>query len=344
MPLTALAAMVMLAAGCASAMRDPEIDQLLRDYQGAVPGASLLVLRDGEIVLQRGYGMADLEAGTPATPSTHYRLASVTKQFTAAAILTLAGRGALSLEDPVRRYLPDLPTATGEVTIRHLLTHTSGLVDYEDVIPEGTARQVVDRDVYSLLAARPSLDFAPGTQYRYSNSGYALLALVVEEVSGHSFAAFLREEIFAPLGMATTVAHEEGISTVRHRAFGHSRKEGKGWKRDDQSLTSAVLGDGGIYSSIEELAAWLRALDAGRFAEASVPRVDTGKDGIRYGYGWRIHEHAGRRVVSHTGETRGFRNALVRFPDDRLAVVLLTNRNEGVPLAIALKVAEKFLR
>jgi CubicO group peptidase (beta-lactamase class C family) len=141
----------------------------------------------------------------------------------------------------------------------------------------------------------------------------------------------------------TTVAHQEGISTVWRRAYGYSR-EGEGWKRTDQSPTSAVLGDGGIYSSTRELAKWLRALEEGRFSEGSVPRVDTDRPGVRYGYGWRIGEEDGRRVVSHTGETIGFRNALLRFPDQKLAVVVLTNRNEGTPYAIALEIARRFLR
>ena len=157
----------------------------------------------------------------------------------------------------------------------------------------------------------------PGSNWRYSNSGYALLALIVEKASGKGFPAFLRDEIFVPLRMETTVAHEEGISIVVNRAYGYSR-EGSSWHRTDQSNTSAVLGDGGIYTSADELVNWIRALDRGQFAEASVPRVDTATAGVRYGFGWRISEHQGRRVVAHTGETRGFRNALIRFPDEKL--------------------------
>ena len=136
--------------------------------------------------------------------------------------------------------------------------------------------------------------------------------------------------------MTTTVAHEEGISSVVNRAFGYSR-DGDRWQRTDQSLTSAVLGDGGIYTSVDELVAWLRALDSGRFAEASIPRVDTDNPGVRYGFGWRIKDN----IVFHTGETIGFRNALVRFPKERLSVVVLTNRNEGHPYDIALAIADR---
>lgn len=335
--------LLVLTGACATAPRDAEVRALLRDYAGDGPGASVLVLHEGEPVYRAGFGFADLEARVPATSDTHYRLASVTKQFTAAAILTLAGSGSLRLSDPVRKFLPALPPATDPITIEHLLTHTSGLVDYEDLVPEGTKEQLKDADVLRLLEQQNRLEFAPGSSYRYSNSGYALLALVVERASGRTFSRFLREEIFGPVGMAHAVAHEEGISSIANRAWGYSRTD-TGWKRDDQSLTSAVLGDGGVYASVDELALWLGAQDGERFAALSIPRVDTDVAGTRYGYGLRIHEHRGMRVISHTGETRGFRNAMVRFPDQRLAVVVLTNRNEGTPIHLALAIADEYLR
>ncbi len=318
------------------------LDSLFHDYSGDVPGASVIVIRRGKVVFRKAYGMANLEERIAATSDTHYRLASVTKQFTAAAILTLADQKKLSIDDPIRRWLPSLPPYADAITIRHLLTHTSGLIDYEDVIPSGTTKQLKDADVLRLLEAQTSTNFAPGTSYRYSNSGYALLALIVEKASGQRFADFLHDRIFAPLGMKTTVAHEEGISTVIHRAYGYSR-EGERWKRTDQSLTSAVPGDGGIYTSVDDLVKWIRALEAGRFAEAWVPRVDTDVKGVRYGFGWRIGEHDGRRVVSHTGESIGFRNALVRFPDEHLAVIVLTNRDEGRAYELAVRVAGQTL-
>ena len=331
--------LVLLSAGCAT-MNDAAIDQLMKDYAGAVPGASVIVVRGGEVVFRKSYGLADLEERTRATPDTHYRLASVTKQFTAAAILALAERKQLSLDDSVRRYLPTLPAYAEPITIRHLLTHTSGVIDYEDIMPADLKRQLTDADVLRLLESQTKTEFAPGSAYHYSNTGYAFLALIGERVSGQTFADFLTSAIFYPAGMKTSVAHQEGISTVPARAFGYSR-EGSGWKRTDQSMTSAVLGDGGIYSSVNELAQWLRALDAGKFAEGMIPRVDTSRAGVRYGFGWRIAEEGGRRVVSHTGETIGFRNALVRFPEERLAVVVLTNRNEGEPYRLALEIAHQ---
>jgi CubicO group peptidase (beta-lactamase class C family) len=315
-----------------------EIDPLMREYSGSVPGASVLVVRNGEVVFRRSYGMANLEEHIAATPDTNYRLASVTKQFTAAAILILAKQGKLSIDDPITKYL-GLPHYAEAITIRHLLTHTSGLFAYEDLIPEGTTRQLKDADVLRILKDDDGSYFAPGTQYRYSNTGYAFLALIVERASGQRFADFLRANIFEPSGMRATVAFEEGISTVAHRAYGYSR-EGDHWRRTDQSLTSAVLGDGGIYTSIDDLVHWIAWLDSGRFDEALVPATRTDDPAVRYGFGWRISEHARRRLVSHTGETIGFRNAIVRFPDQHLAVVVLTNRNEGEPYKIATAIAD----
>ncbi len=327
MRLACVSLLLFTLARCAS------IDNTMRDYDGNVPGASVLVIKDGRAVVRRAYGLAHGE--TEATPATNYRLASITKQFTAAAILALVENGKVKLDDPLRRWLPSLPAATNGITIEHLLTHTSGLIDYEDVIPEGTTKQVRDADVLRLLEAQDKTYFAPGSGYRYSNSGYALLALIVERASGQSFAAFLRDRIFLPLGMQNTVAFEDGISTVAHRAFGNP---------EDQSLTSAVLGDGGIYSSIDDLAKWDAALYDPKYAVAFVPRTKTDDPNVEYGYGWRISKHRGARMLWHSGETRGFRNVLMRFPEQRLTVIVLTNRNEPEPYKTALAIADEWIR
>ena len=194
------------------------VDALMRAYSGAVPGAAVLVLRDGAPLIRRAYGLADLEQRAAATPATNYRLASMTKQFTAAAVLALMDEGRLSLDDAVRRWLPSLPAAADAVTLRQLFTHTSGLLDYEDLIPAGTTQQVHDADVLRLLESQNRTYFVPGTSYRYSNTGYALLALIVARASGKDFATFLRERIFVPLGMTGTVAYEAGVSRIEQDA------------------------------------------------------------------------------------------------------------------------------
>ena len=328
----------------AFAMTIPDIDALLARYDGDVPGASVLAVKDGETVLAKSYGYADLEARVRATPQTNYRLASVTKQFTAASILLLAEDGKLSIDDPVKRWLPSLPAAADAVTIRHLLSHTSGLIDYEDVMPADTKDPLHDADVLRILEGQNRTYFAPGTSYRYSNSGYALLALIVGKASGKDFASFLRERIFLPLGMNDTVAFEDGISTVANRAYGYSEIDGR-WQRTDQSLTSAVLGDGGIYSSIEDLAKWNAALDDSRLLiEASrklafSPHTTTDEPDVEhYGFGWRLNGG----TQWHSGETIGFRNAIVRWPEQKLTVIVLTNRDDPEPYRTVLAIGALF--
>jgi CubicO group peptidase (beta-lactamase class C family) len=324
------------------AVTTPDIDTLLVRYQGDVPGASVLVVKDGETVFARSYGYADLESRTRATPQTNYRLASVTKQFTAAAILLLAEDGRLSIDDTVQRWLPSLPQH--DITIRQLLSHTSGLIDYEDVMPADTKEPLHDADVLRLLEGQDRTYFAPGTSYRYSNSGYALLALIVGKASGQDFAAFLRERIFEPLGMKNTVAFEDGISSVAKRAYGYSEIDGR-WQRTDQSFTSAVLGDGGIYSSIEDLAKWNAALDDARLLSdasrtlAFSPHTTTDETDVEhYGFGWRLN----RGTQWHSGETIGFRNAIVRWPAQKLTVVVLSNRDDPEPYRTVLAIGALF--
>lgn len=342
-------ALVALLLGCQPGPRavsqTPEagLDQALRAYQGAVPGAALLVIHDGRAVVRRGYGLAELETSRAVTPATAFRLASVSKQFTATAVLLLAQDGVLSIDDPARRWLPELPEAHAAVSLRHLLSHTSGLLDYEDLMDPADTRQVHDDDVLALLSRQSGGYFAPGTAYRYSNSGYALLALVVERASGQRYADFLHQRIFAPLGMAS-VAFEDGRSQVPERAFGYSLIDGR-WQRTDQSTTSAVLGDGGIYASIDDLARWDAALYDDRLLRepwrrlAVTPATATDEpDVAHYGFGWRLQGD----LQWHSGESIGFRNVILRWPARRLTVVLLTNRNDPEPYALARGIAARW--
>lgn len=341
-----LIATLLACVACSSTKHDPaaQIEALLQPYSGAVPGASVLVLKDGLPIFRHSYGFADLESKILATPATNYRLASMTKQFTAAAILLLAEQGQLSLSDAVRKWLPSLPAATNSVTIRHLLTHTSGLIDYEDVMDQGGTLQLHDADVLRLLETQDRTYFVPGADYRYSNSGYALLALIVARASGNDFASFLRDRIFKPLQMRNTMAYEAGISSVANRAYGYSLLK-QAWTRTDQSSTSAVLGDGGIYSSIDDLAKWDAALYDSRLLHpeslraAFTPATKTDDPAVQYGYGWRITGES----LWHSGETVGFRNVIVRFPQHRLSVIVLSNRDDPEPYFLALAIAKLYL-
>ena len=324
-----------------------DADALMARYQGNVPGASLLVIKDGKAVMERGYGFANLEAHEAATPQTNYRLASVSKQFTAAAILLLAERRVLSLDDHARHWLPELPVEHEQITIRQLLSHGGGLIDYEDLMPANQTAQISDADVLRMLAAEPRSYFPPGTSYRYSNGGYVLLGLIVERASKQSLPDFLAKNIFQPLGMNHTLLYVHGGPEVTHRAYGYSEENGH-WIQTDQSPTSATRGDGGIYSSIEDIAKWDAALydhrllsDASRkLAFSPQNKVSDETDVDAYGFGWRIHGD----VLWHSGESMGFRNVIIRWPKQHQTVILLSNRNDPEPYPTALAIGQRFLQ
>ena len=302
------------------------------------PGASVIAIKDGKVLYKHAFGLADLDRHTRATTKTNYRLASVTKQFTAMSVMMLAERGEISFDQKLDTILAGLPPG---ITIRHLLNHTSGLADYED---GATTFQLKDRDVLEILRKKDRADFEPGSKYAYSNSGYSMLALVVENLSGMTFADFLKKNIFDPLKMSATIAHQEGIDVVRDRAYGHS-KDGEKFKRTDQSLTSAVLGDGGIYSSVEDLRKWDAALWANRLVSAETWKqaVTPGPNAGSYGFGWEIDSYKGRAVWRHGGSTIGFRTYIARFPKEHLTVIVLLNRADLNAQDLALAVADMFL-
>lgn len=332
------------------AAADDTVDALFARFAApGMPGASVLVVRHDSVLLRRSFGLADVELGTPSTPSTNYRLASLTKQFTATAILLLVRDAKLSLDTPVRDVIAELPSYAAPATVRHLLTHTSGLWDYEDFVPDSQVRQVHDAEVPVLLRAHTeSTYFAPGSAWRYSNTGYALLALIVERVSGERFADFLRARIFEPLEMSGTYAHEEGRTVIPHRAWGYTVR-GDSAVRTDQSSTSAVLGDGGVYASIDDLAKWHASLDRAPLVGDSLWRASTTpfvlNDGTvsTYGFGWFVERFNGHARLRHHGETRGFTNAVSRFPDDALTIVVLTNRTGSAPWEIADSLSARYL-
>jgi CubicO group peptidase (beta-lactamase class C family) len=307
------------------------------DRAGA-PSVSVLVRHDGQKIFEHSYGLADVEAKRAATPRTNYRLASVSKQFTATAVLTLVQEKRLRLDDPIDIYLPGLPSG---INVKHLLTHQSGLADYEDHLPPGDF-QVKDADVLSILQKVPTLLTPPGAKYAYSNSGYSLLALLVEKITGQRYADALDARVLKPAGMKNSVAHEEGRDTVKDRAYGYSIKDEQP-RRTDQSRTSAVLGDGGLYSSLEDLNRWLDCLRRHCvLSQATQQMAFTPaplKDGTptEYGFGWFIRPP----LRWHTGETVGFRNAIV--VQDGYEVVILSNRTDTKARDLAQQVLKLYL-
>ncbi len=336
-----------LFAGCRQP-HEAEVDTLFSGFTDNGPGASVMVVRDGRPVFVKSYGLAVLDGRIPSTPETNYRLASVTKQFTAMSVMILVERGKLSLDHALTDIFTGFPAYGAGVTVRHLLTHTSGLVAYEDLMDPSDTRQVHDRDVLAMMASVDSTLFPPGSAYRYSNSGYAMLAMIVEKISGQSFSTFLEENIFRPAGMTRSVAFVEGVNEVPNRAFGYA-PEGDGFVFSDQSTTSAVLGDGGIYTSVADLFRWDQALytdklvSAAMLGRAFTSATLTNGEQTGYGFGWSVGDYRGCRRVYHSGSTCGFRTAIHRYPDDRFSVIVLLNRRVGEPDKLAERLTEIFL-
>lgn len=336
------------------------------------PGLAVLVRKDGRTVFERGYGVRDLRSRAKIDPETNFRLASCSKQFTAMSIMLLVHDGKLRYDDKLTDVFPDFPAYGKAITIRNLLNHTSGLPDYEDLMAAAekrkgapiwtAAHQIQDAEVLDLLEQEKAGKFTPATQWSYSNSGYVALGLVVAKISGKPFREFLRERIFAPLKMSQTVAYQKGQNEVTTRAYGHS-KEGNTWKQTDQSSTSATLGDGGIYSSLIDLAKWDEALahhtllsenemqpalTPAQLTSSAQPQWPANSDRpqgtpVSYGFGWFLDPYRNHARMWHYGDTIGFHTYIQRFPADRLTIIILCNRTDLDPESLAEQVAELFL-
>jgi len=338
--------------------RGTQIDAFFANLKLDAPGAAVLVVKDDQPVFKRGYGITDLRTRQKIDAQTNFRLASCTKQFTATAIMLLVHDGKLRYEDHLTDVFPDFPAYGQTITIRNLLNHTSGLLDYEDLmprqpgVPEEQLRQIHDAEVLALLKQQNKTKFASGSHWDYSNSGYVVLATAVEKVSGKWFGEFLHDRIFVPLGMSQTIAYEKRKNEVTNRAYGHTMKHGT-WVRNDQSDTSATLGDGGVYSSLEDLAKWDQALAHHTLLSESemqpawtpvkVPdKSVTEPDGTpaAYGFGWFLNPYKGHPRMWHYGETVGSRTTIQRFAEGNLTIVILCNRDDLVPADLAKKIAD----
>ena len=337
------------------------------------PGLAVLVRKDGRTAFERGHGVLDLRTLAKIDPQTNFRLASCSKQFTAMSIMLLVHDGKLRYDDKLTDVFPDFPAYGKAITIRNLLNHTSGLPDYEDLMDASEKRegapiwtsthQIQDAEVLDLLEQERAGKFTPGTQWSYSNSGYVVLGLVVAKISGKPFREFLRERIFVPLKMSQTIAYQKGQNEVTNRAYGHS-KEGDTWKETDQSPTSATLGDGGIYSSLTDLAKWDEALaqhtlltenemqpalTPAQLATGNQPQWPANSDRpqgtpVSYGFGWFLDPYRNHVRTWHYGDTIGFHTYIQRFPADHLTIIILCNRTDLDPESLAAKVADLFLK
>jgi CubicO group peptidase (beta-lactamase class C family) len=368
----ALAALVALAAaacqggggtGGASGPGAPlpaRADELCRRFTvGLSPGCAVAVAEDGRVVLARGYGFADLSRRLPITPRTVFDVASVSKQFTAACVLLLAERGRLALDDDVRKYVPELPrwdagagaagTAGATITLRHLLHHTGGLPSYIDLLVRSGRRYeevTGDGEALAALAGSQPL-FRPGTAFRYSDTGYFLLSLVVKRVTGRSLRQFAAENLFAPLGMTDTWIVDGPAQRVPRRAVAYSRAAGGGFQPELANWEQT--GDGGVNTTVLDLARWDASFDSGAVGGKALVKAMTtpGADAygrqLPYGGGLFLDRFHGLRRVHHPGSWRGWCAELMRLPERHLAVITLCNVDDANPTALAEGMAEAAL-
>src|SRR5262245_9997984 len=309
-----------------------------------IPGVSIAIVKDGQPLQAQGYGLANVELDVKASPDTIYQSGSLGKQFTAAGILLLAEDGKLSLDDRLSKHFPDGPAAWHRITIRHLLTHTSGLKDYEGDEDLDMRRDYTEEELLKVMMKLP-VQFEPGTQWSYSNSGYLTLGLLTSKLAGKHWSEFQRERIFEPLGMRTTrVISESAI--VKNRAAGYVLDEKRELKNQEWVAPSLdTLADGSLYFSVKDLAAWDAALRERRFLKpASFEAWWTPvalADGTTYGYGfgWEIVEQRGQRLIEHGGSWQGFRTAIARYVDQGLTVIVLANLAQADPEIMAHEIA-----
>lgn len=330
---------------------EAKVDELFAEWSKPdSPGAALAVVKDGEIVYKHGYGVANLEYDIPITTTTLFDIASVSKQFAAFAIAMLSDAEKLSLDNDIRVYLPDVPDFGSTITIRHLLHHTSGLRDWvQSLVIAGDMMDDVISFKHILKMARhqKALNFEPGSEFLYSNTGYNLLAEIVETVTGDSFRVWTDTHIFKPLDMTNTHFHDDHQMVLKNRAYSYQAVENGEFKHTVNNTTA--LGSSSLYSTVEDLAKWILNFDDTRIGEQTVIKhmhqrgVLNNGEQIDYAFGLNIGEYRGLKTGGHSGSWRGFRSHLMRFPDQKFGVVILCNLDTFNPLSLAEKVADLYL-
>ncbi len=351
---------ILTARGSDVAASDKEIDAILSAVtKPDEPGLAAVVKKGPRVIFEQGYGVRKLGTAEKIDAETNFRLASVTKEFTAMAIMLLVKDGKVRYDQWLTEIFPEFPAYGKNITVRNLLNHTGGLPDYEELMdreektngPRWSAEhQIQDDEVLALLEKQTEGKFAPGTSWEYSNSGYVVLGLIVAKASGMPYRDFLQKRIFDPVGMKHSVVYQKGKNEVSQRAFGYSKNGGK-LVETDQSSTSATLGDGGIYSNLRDMAKWDEALERHtllseaefapalapvKLADGSQPHWPSKPDGdnlapgkpVSYGFGWFLDPLNGHPRMWHSGSTMGFRTVIQRFTKDGVSIIILCNRTE----------------
>ena len=328
-----------------------KVDAFLSQWdKNDMPGCGVGVVKDGRLVYKRGFGMANLDYDVPNTPSTRFNLASASKPFTALSIALLAQQGKLSLDDDIRKYVPEIPKYDETITIRHLLHHTSGIREYQALLffsgfsPDNA---LSDKAVLNMLARQKNLSFAPGTKYQYSNSNYHLLGIIVASVSGKSLRAFAEENIFKPLGMKNTLFFDNRFEVVKNRAAGYRVNPDKSIRA--RSSLFDLVGGGGVLTTVEDLYLWDQNFYETKVGNRELIKLMTtpgtlnSGEKIDYGFGLFHNEYKGLPVIKHSGNMTGYRAQIVSFPEQKFTVIALCNNMAILPHVIVEKLADIYL-
>ena len=339
--------------GKATDRRIEKVDKLFANWDKPdSPGCALGVIKDGKFLYKRGYGMANLEYDIPITSKSIFRIGSTSKQFTAMCISLLAEDGKILLDDNIRKYFPEMPEYAEDITIRHLILHTSGIRDYLTLWAISGARNddyFTDKEVLDLLCRQKELNFYPGEEHLYSNSGYFLLSEIVKRVTGKSMKTYAEKNIFKVLGMKNTHFHDDHTKIVKLRASGYSPRENKGFRIDMTTLP--MIGDGGIFTSVDDLLLWNQNFYHNKLGKGGpeliekilTPGVLNNGEKLNYAFGLGIDKYKGLKMISHGGAFVGFRADMIRFPEQNFSVICLANLGSFKPSRLARKVADIYL-
>ena len=342
--------------GQLSTAEQTKIDELFKSWNSSSsPGAALGIVKDGKLVYTKGFGMADLEHDIPITDSTLFYIGSVSKQFVTMCILLLEEQGKLSLDDHVQKYLPDFPQYNAPITIRHFIHHTSGVRDnltLWTLAGNDYLDHISKEEMYQLIRRQKELNFTPGEKYLYSNSCYFMLGLIIEKISGMSLNEFAQKNIFGPLGMRNTFFQDDNTRIIKNRAFGYLLEDGR---YKNQIMRYDLVGSGGVYSNVRDLYLWDQNFYHNRLGKGSQVLIekmhteDTLNNGKSTGYAYAILNgmYRGLRTVSHSGALASYRSYLLRFPEQKLSVIILGNVTpipiNELPFEVADVLLEKWL-
>ena len=338
---------------------EKKIDSLFSIYNSKTAGVAVGIVKDGELIYKKGYGTANLEYDIPITPKTIFNVGSVSKQFTTFSIYLLEKQGKVSLNDDIRKYIPDLPIYEKTITIKHLCSHTSGLKDQWALLTLAGWRMddvITSEQILKILKKQKELNFSPGSQFKYSNSGFTLLTEIVKRVSGKSFSEFAKENIFNPLGMKNTFIFDDNEKIVKNRAYSYGSENGLYSKRN---LNSSSVGPSNVYTTVEDLSKWTANFENPKIGDVNfinhfneVSLLDNGepaillvRDGetIFHAKGQFMRNYKGLNVYNHTGSDAGFKSYLGRFQDNKLSIILLSNDESFVSYKAGMDIAEFFL-